>query len=106
MTREEQIINAANEYTKDPLFKGARMERIGAFVDGAEWADANRWVKVEDGLPETTNLCIVCTNEEEFDLDRFTDSYGDSSGPHACFTRRNVTHWQYVTLPSPPKAEQ
>lgn len=47
MTREEQIIKAAEDWASRGYYRVAPH-----FVIGATWADANRWVKVEEGLPQ------------------------------------------------------
>ena len=56
MTREEEIINAANELCNS--FRGGKTYKLG-FEIGVKWADAHPkspWISVEDDLP--------CNHEE------------------------------------------
>lgn len=56
MTREEEIINAANELCNS--FRGSKTYKLG-FEIGAKWADEHPkspWISVEDDLP--------CNHEE------------------------------------------
>ena len=59
MTREEEIINAANELCNS--FRGSKTYKLG-FEIGVKWADEhpnNRWISVEDRLPEQNKKVIV-----------------------------------------------
>ena len=56
MTREEEIINAANELCNS--FRGGKTYKLG-FEIGVKWADSHPkspWISVEDDLP--------CNHEE------------------------------------------
>ena len=72
MTREEQIIQASDEWTyqNPPQYselvhkthKVMCAYQIG-FIDGAVWADGHpHWISVEDELPEKGDIVIVMQN--------------------------------------------
>ena len=67
MTREEEIINAANELCNS--FRGSKTYKLG-FEIGAKWADEHPkspWISVEDDIREDirgycNRDCIYCDN--------------------------------------------
>lgn len=99
MTREEQIEDAADAFSRAKIASGnINFIKEECFRQGAEWADANRWISVEDELPPDGN-CLVAYRfgvaESKFVFGRFILSRGD-------FTKvPEVTHW--MPLPEPPK---
>lgn len=109
MTREEQIqIAAEGKYIPDvstTRYIGMTYDAMmyshnrSAFIEGAKWADANRWVRVEDGLPELNVEVIVYSPKYKgFRIDVVKDFDGGVQ-----FFYGHITHWQYITLPEPPK---
>lgn len=129
MTREEQIYNAAFDYNLTTTDESDAAMR--GFSAGAEWADINRWVKVEDVplvIYSGNNWQTTDAGSREFiaalqyeDLTKpgkllwwirhcvIEDNIGlcivgDDENTPAGWDMRDVTHYQ--PLPSPPKAEQ
>lgn len=52
MTREELIKQAAQNFVEDAPNVSFDSSLYEGFIAGCNFADANRWVKVEDGLPQ------------------------------------------------------
>ena len=67
MNREEEIKQAASEYTENYGCFNCDLGDVGCgFIDGAEWADehpANPWHSVKDGdLPPFNKVCLFNCN--------------------------------------------
>ena len=76
MTREEEIINAANELCNS--FRGGKTYKFG-FEIGAEWADEHPkspWISVEDDLP--------CNHEELIIDEQLLYIYDKRTKPVIC----------------------
>lgn len=72
MTREEEIINAANELCNS--FRGGKTYKLG-FAIGVKWADEHPkspWINVEDDLPcnheELMRTRDVCEGTETIEV--------------------------------------
>ena len=112
MTREEEIINAANELCNS--FRGGKTYKLG-FEIGAEWADEHPkspWISVEDDLPCNHKELII---DDEL-LDKHTKpvicnkSYGVCCvGIMVYNVDRNAWHWvsekptHWFPIPELPK---
>ena len=118
MTREEEIINAANELCNS--FRGGKTYKLG-FAIGVKWADEHPkspWISVEDDLPCNHKELLEDYGEE------LLKDYGYetvaviikskySKSPSTDFMRRldkgnwvwmrnlAITHW--MPFPEPPK---
>lgn len=120
MTREDQIEDAADAFSRAKIVAGdINYIKEECFRQGAEWADANRWVKVEDDLPERSG-CIFLNQMD--DCVHVFAIWLMSNGPYPDYVRYDTRTktwlngnnydipppfaWQYITLPEPPKAEQ
>ncbi|WP_343302866.1 hypothetical protein AAHN97_15070 [Chitinophaga niabensis] len=106
MTREEQIKLASARWAE------GNTDRIATqFIQGALWADANRWVKVGEAEPEYGVLYDIV-------IDGFTSGigiyngkkwFGKTWGWDFLKEHDTVTHFAIrspLPLPEPPKAEQ
>ena len=62
-----------------------------------ESTPAEDWVKVEDGLPDSSRTVLVCTNMGKVGEMFFSETYHW----HALKDKTYPTHWR--NLPSPPK---
>lgn len=106
MTREEKIKQATTAYEQSTSFEDFPGDKNRAFAAGAEWADDNRWVKVEDGMTLEGGRYLVWV-EQVNDLGIECFFWNCSYTPMHGFTdgvkSYNVTHYQLV---EPPKAEQ
>ena len=102
MTREEQIHNQATNYGY--AIAGGELRRPAiskAFLEGAEWADANQpspWISVEERLPEEHTNVIVTDGSNVAHCIKYGDGFYTNIGK-CC----NVTHW--MPIPKLPKEE-
>lgn len=115
MTREEQIIEAAEKatYQKPPQYselvhksrKVMSAYEVG-FIDGCVWADQHpHWIPVEERLPEipkndwkSNNVLFVVNGEI------FYGYHGKYTwhAPFVSFNNHEVTHWMEIV---PPRKE-
>ena len=113
MTREEEIINAANELCNS--FRGGKTYKLG-FEIGVKWADEHPkspWISVEDGLPYNnpnnihfgfTNKVLVMDDNKNVFI-AFMKKYKDGKWFWCRDDNFNlsyiITHW--MPIPEPPK---
>ena len=118
---EEERATIANEmvaYEQDPsMMQGVVIDRIESLIQAR--ADADGWVKVEDGLPEIGQrviaynntrdmyMCVKCVtfNKESISYkDGHRDSWLEYITHNNLAMPFRATHWH--PLPSPPKQKQ
>lgn len=107
MTRDEQIADEArrrfipeDHWSATPLLRGA-------FYEGGRWADshpADKWVRVEDGLPEKHQRVLWIADHGDWAGQIMAGNYlGDELGfpEFSCpGLGMSATHWQL--LPEAP----
>ena len=112
MTREEEIINAANELCNS--FRGGKTYKLG-FEIGVKWADEHPkspWISVEDDLPcnhEELMAKRLFSYEKETvhvltllpDGDIVIDFMVHNRGKWKWWSHHRPTHW--FPIPEPPK---
>ena len=118
MTREEEIINAANELCNS--FRGGKTYKLG-FEIGAEWADEHPkspWISVEDDLPcnhvelltdcfqtKYVEACFTHSDGSSFvtieKMVRVDVGIGKDCWQWSSNLREHVTYWK--PIPEPPK---
>ena len=112
MTREEEIINAANELCNS--FRGGKTYKLG-FEIGVKWADEHPkspWISVEDDLPcnhEELMAKRLFSYEKETvhvltllpDGDIVIDFMIHNRGKWKWWSHHRPTHW--FPIPEPPK---
>jgi hypothetical protein len=92
----EEEIGSSREYPEDKLIdKGLRIARKLV----AHAPAVNRWIPVEDALPEENVRCIVYTEGGGYGISR---RMGRNLEKWNCFGLQ-VTHW--MPLPEPPEKE-
>ncbi len=112
MTREEQIIEAAEKatYQEPPQYselvhkarKVMSAYEIG-FIDGCVWADQHpHWIPVED-YPKVDISCTLLVHYVDGTID-ICDYYGDYYDYTGENVTRNVTHW--MPMPQPTRKEE
>lgn len=97
MTRKEQINNAAQDNAFDYFGPGGSY--YDGFNDGAEWADANRWISVEDELPNSGQYVFIWDKYEGRDIGFYDGSIWIDK--ECGRMREHVTH--FCAFPEPPK---
>ena len=113
MTREEQIHNEASNYGY--AIAGGELRRPAiskAFLEGAEWADANQpspWISVEERLPDRLPAKFANWSKEVFvavkrgrEYRAYVDKYSHIYKTWGVFVDE-VTHW--MPIPELPKEE-
>lgn len=106
MNREDQIDNAARSYEQTIFIDHDPIDVEADFIAGAEWADNNRWVRIEDALPtEVGRYLVWARKENEIGEEQFFCNcyYSERHGFSGNLISFNVTHWQSI---EPPKAEK
>lgn len=121
MTREEQIIEAAEKatYQTPPQYselvhksrKAMCAYEVG-FIDGCVWADSQpQWIPVEERLPEKDNefedysKLVVVTDGKDFYKGMY--NYGGECWlTHDLWPIEDATYWMEVQLPQSPIKEE
>ena len=112
MTREEEIINAANELCNS--FRCGKTYKLG-FEIGVKWADKHSkspWISVDDDLPCNHEEFIVVNDGDIItksvytfsDFFGFTTNYMEKRGSEWCWFlsfKGSITHW--FPIPELPK---
>lgn len=112
MTREEEIINAANELCNS--FRGGKTYKLG-FEIGVEWADEHPkspWISVKDDLPcnheELMAKRLFSYEKETVHVltllpggDIVIDFMVRNRGKWKWWSHHRPTHW--FPIPEPPK---
>ena len=107
MTREEEIINAANELCNS--FRCGKTYKLG-FAIGVKWADEHPkspWISIDDDLPcnHKELLNAKCQTKEVFvirALGFFDICYMQKiDGKWIWFPYKNIEYW--MPIPEPPK---
>ena len=110
MTREEQIIEAAEKatYQKPPQYselvhksrKVMSAYEVG-FIDGCVWADQHpQWIPVEERLPEEGQVVFIYTKHGSVSSVTYKDG---AFNLNEVLEAINVTHWMPIV---PPRKEE
>lgn len=103
MYRDNQIIEAAHSREQEPgLSQLARNQKIVnsayglGFIEGAQWADNNRWIDIKTEQPADEEIVIVLTSWGEVGL--CLRRHGQWLTESDEVVKYEVTHW--MPLPS------
>lgn len=102
MNREEEIKQAASEYTENYGCFNCDLGDVGCgFIDGAEWADehpANPWHSVKDGdLPPFNKVCLFnCNGTTYIGFIRGDESLYLENDLYLSLSINDINYWMEV----------